>query len=62
MWQEGTVEKGKPMPDKEEKELLTTEVYFNTWAKDQSYYYADHTCDVFQYWVKDNLRKLGLKE
>ena len=62
MWQEGTVEKGKPMPDKEEKELLSTEVYFNTWAKDQSYYYADHTCDVFQYWVKDNLRKLGLKE
>ncbi|WP_412177016.1 hypothetical protein, partial [Listeria monocytogenes] len=21
----------------------------------------DHTCDAFQYYVKDNLRKLGLK-
>lgn len=62
MWQEGSVEKGKPVPDKEEKEIPSTDEYFNTWSKDQSYYYADHTCDMYQYWVKDNLRKLGLKE
>ena len=62
MWQEDSVEKGKPTPDKKEKELPSTDEYFNTWSKDQSYYYADHTCDMYQYWVKDNLRKLGLKE
>ncbi len=62
MWAEGTVEKGKPMPDKSEKEIQATEQYYNTWSKDISYYYADHTCDMFQYWVKDNLQKLGLKE
>lgn len=61
-WQEGSVEKGKPIPDKTEKEFTGGEEYFNTWSKDQSYYYADHTCDLFQYWVKDNLVKLGLKE
>ena len=59
---EDSVEKGKPIPDKTEKEFNGTEVYFNTYAKDQSYYYADHTCDDFQYWCKDNLSKLGLKE
>ncbi len=59
-WLEGSVEKGKPIPDKTEKEL--TEEYYNTWAKDSSYYYADHTCDMYQYWVKDNLQKLGIKE
>lgn len=62
MWAEGSVEKGKPTPNKEEKELNSSEEYYNSWAKDQSYYYADHTCDVFQYWIKDNLRKLKLKE
>lgn len=61
-WQEGSVEKGKPVPDKTEKEFTGGEEYFNTWSKDQSYYYAEHTCDLFQYWVKDNLQKLGLKE
>lgn len=61
-WKEESVEKGKPTPDKEEKELNSMEEYFNTHSKEQSYYYADHTCDMYQYWVKDNLRKLGLKE
>lgn len=61
-WQEGSIEKGKPIPDKSEKEFTGGEEYYNTWSKDQSYYYAEHTCDLFQYWVKDNLVKLGLKE
>lgn len=60
-WKEDSVEKGKPTPDKEEKELSSVDIYFNTWSNDQSYYYADHTCDMYQYWVKDNLQKLGLK-
>lgn len=62
MWKDDSVEKGKPIPDKTEKEFSSSEQYFNIHSKDQSYYYADHTCDMFQYWVKDNLRKLGLKE
>lgn len=62
MWKDGTVEKGKPEPDKTEKEFIGEEPYYNTWANDYSYYYADHTQDVFQYWVKDNLSKLGIKE
>jgi len=62
MWQEGSVEKGKPIPDKSEKEFTGGEEYYNSWAKDISYYYADHTDDLFQYWCKDNLEKLGLKE
>lgn len=61
-WLEGSVEKGKPIPDKSEKEFTGGEEYFNTWSKDQSYYYADHLLDSFQYYVKDNLQKLGLKE
>lgn len=61
-WQEGSIEKGKPIPDKSEKEFMGGEEYYNTWSKDHSYYYAEHTCDLFQYWVKDNLNKLGLKE
>ena len=61
-WQDGSVEKGKPMPDKQEKEFTGGEEYYNSWAKEISYYYADHTCDNFQYWCKDNLEKLGLKE
>lgn len=60
-WKEGSVEKGKPEPDKTEKELPSTEIYYNSHSKEYSYYYADHTCDAFQYWVKDNLQKLGLK-
>ena len=59
MWKKDSVEKGKPDPDKEEKEL-TSETYYNTHTNDYSYYYADHTADAFQYWVKDNLNKLGL--
>ena len=62
MWKEGTVEKGKPEPDKTEKEFIGEEPYYNSWANDYSYYYADHTQDDFQYWVKDNLSKLGIKE
>jgi len=61
-WCIESVEKGKPMPDKLEKELSSTELYFNTHANDYSYYYADHTVDAFQYYVKDNLRKLQLRE
>ena len=62
MWKDGTIEKGKPEPDKSEKEFIGEEPYYNSWANDYSYYYADHTQDVFQYWVKDNLSKLGIKE
>ena len=62
MWKDGTIEKGKPEPDKEEKEFVGEEPYYNSWANDYSYYYADHTQDEFQYWVKDNLSKLGIKE
>jgi len=62
MWLLESVEKGKPVPDKLEKELPSTEIYYNTHAKDYSYHYADHTVDAFQYYVKDNLMKLGLKE
>lgn len=60
-WKEGSVEKGKPEPDKLEKDMPSNERYFNTYTNDYSYTYADHTCDDFQYWVKDNLQKLGLK-
>lgn len=60
MWKKDSVEKGKPDPDKDEKDLLN-ETYYNTHTNDYSYYYADHSCDDFQYWVKDNLEKLGLE-
>lgn len=60
MWKKDSIEKGKPIPDKEEKELAG-ETYYNTYTNDYSYYYADHSCDEFQYWVKDNLQKLGLE-
>ncbi len=62
MWKEDSVEKGKPEPDKTEKEFVGEEPYYNSWSNDYSYYYADHTQDTFQYWVKDNLSKLGIKE
>lgn len=62
MWKDGTIEKGNPEPDKTEKELIGEEPYYNSWSNDYSYYYAEHTQDVFQYWVKDNLKKLGIKE
>ena len=60
MWKKDSVEKGRPVPDKEEKEL-TGETYYNTYTNDYSYYYADHSCDSFQYYVKANLQKLGLE-
>ena len=60
MWMKDSVEKGKPVPDKEEKELVG-ETYYNTHTNDYSYYYAEHSCDDFQYYVKNNLQKLGLE-
>lgn len=60
MWKKDSVEKGNPVPDKEEKEL-TEETYYNTYTNDYSYYYADHSVDEFQYYVKANLQKLGLE-
>ena len=60
MWMKDSVEKGKPVPDKEEKEL-TGETYYNTHTNDYSYYFAEHSCDDFQYYVKSNLQKLGLE-
>lgn len=60
MWKKDSVEKGKPVPDKEEKELVG-ETYYNTYTNDYSYYYAEHSCDDFQYYVKSNLQKLGLE-
>lgn len=60
MWKKDSVEKGNPEPDKTEKEL-TDETYYNTYTNDYSYYYADHSVDEFQYYVKTNLQKLGLK-
>lgn len=61
MWQKDSVEKGKPVPDKTEKAFLSSEKYYNTYTKDYAYSYGDHTQDDFQYWIKDNLQKLGLK-
>ena len=61
MYADGTIERGRPMPDKSEHELKN-EGYYNSHSGDASYSYADHTCDIFQYWIKDNLRKLGLKD
>jgi phage terminase large subunit len=60
MWKKDSVEKGNPEPDKTEKEL-TDETYYNTYTNDYSYYYADHSVDEFQYYVKANLQKLCLK-
>lgn len=59
-WLEGSVEKGKPLPDKTEIEFKGNQ-YFNSWCNEYSYSYCDHSVDSFQYWVKDNLSKLGLK-
>lgn len=61
MWVKDSVEKGKPTPDKTEKAFLSSEKYYNTYTKDYAYSYGDHTQDNFQYWIKDNLQKLGLK-
>ena len=48
--------------DKEERELGTDEMYFNTHSNLPSYYYCDHTVDAFIYWVLDNKQKLGISE
>ena len=60
-WQKDSVEKGKPIPDKTEQAFLSGQKYFNTYTGDYAYTYCDHTQDAFQYWIKDNLQKLGLK-
>ena len=62
MWLKDSVERGKPIPDKAEKAFLSSEKYYNTYTQDYAYSYADHTQDQFQYWIKDNLQKLGLKQ
>lgn len=61
-WKEESIKSGKPIPNKSENEFKNGETYFNSWANDYSYFYADHTDDMFQYWIKDNLSVLGLKE
>lgn len=61
-WKKYSVEKGKPVPDKTEKAFLSSEKYYNTYTKDYAYSYGDHTQDNFQYWIKDNLQKLCLKQ
>ena len=58
-WAEGSVEKGKPEPDKSEKKLI--EKYYNTHSDSWSYFYAEHTCDCLQYGVTMNLAKYGLQ-
>ena len=61
MWIPESIEKGKPMPDKKEKEMKNDDMYYNTHSKNYAYSYGDHTCDAFQYFVRDNLQKLGLE-
>jgi len=58
-WKEGSVEAGKPEPDKSEKKLK--EHYYNTHSDSISYFYAEHSCDTLQYGVIMNLRKYNLK-
>lgn len=60
-WKKDTIAKGKPIPDKTELEIPSTEPYFNTHSKLPSYYYCDHTTDAFIYWVLDNKQKLNIK-
>ena len=61
MWIPESIEKGKPMPDKKEKEMKSEDMYYNTHSKNYAYSYGDHTCDAFQYFVRDNLQKIGLE-
>ena len=49
------------MPDKKEKEMKSEDMYYNTHSKNYAYSYGDHTCDAFQYFVRDNLQKIGLE-
>lgn len=60
-WAKDSVEKGKPVPDKTEQAFLSGQKYFNSHTNDYAYTYCDHTQDAFQYWIKSNLQKLGLK-
>ena len=61
-WKQDTVEKGKAIPDKTEQQFVNGERYYNTYTRDYAYTYCDHTQDAFQYWIKDNLQKLNLKQ
>lgn len=61
MWAKDSVEKGKPTPDKTEKEIKGMDTYYNTHSQNYAYSYADHTCDALQYYVRDNLEKLNLQ-
>ena len=61
MWIPESIEKGKPTPDKKEKEMKSEDMYYNTHSKNYAYSYGDHTCDAFQYFVRDNLQKIGLE-
>ena len=61
MWVTESIEKGKPMPNKTEKEIKSDETYFNTHSNSYAYSYADHTCDALQYYVRDNTQKLNLQ-
>ncbi len=60
-WKKDSIEKRNPEPDKAEKKLPSNEPYYNTHSKEYSYFYAEHTCDAFQYWIANNKQKLGLK-
>ena len=61
MWIPESIEKGKPMPNKAEKEIKGEEMYYNTHSNSYAYSYADHTCDAFQYYVRDNTQKLNIE-
>lgn len=61
MWIPESIEKGKPLPDKTEKEIKGEKTYFNTHSNSYVYSYADHTCDALQYYVRDNTQKLNLE-
>lgn len=61
MWIPESIEKGKPTPDKSEKDIKSQEMYFNTHSNSYVYSYADHTCDALQYYVRDNTQKLGIE-
>ena len=60
-WQKDSIEKGKAVPDKTEREMKGEDDYFNTNSESQVYSYCDHTCDAFIYWVLDNKEKLGIE-
>lgn len=59
-WKNGSVENGRPVPDKTEKRFNANETYFSTYTNDYSFTYAEHTQDAMQYWIVMNKRKVGL--